>query len=108
MTSEAIEAFRLVPDKISALNKALADPAVQEALNLIKLANQPVSSYDLPVVTGLHHDSVVSRKYHEMLGVHEAIKTLQAMATPPKQPKEPEQESDEFYGGVDPDLLPSQ
>ena len=108
MTSPAIEAFRLIPDKVQALTKALADPAVQEALTLIELANQPRDSMELPVVVGLHHDSVVSRRYHEMLGVNEAIKTLRKLCSPPKQPKEYDPEPPDFYTQIDPSLIPNQ
>lgn len=106
ITSPAIEVFRTIPDKISAVHRALADPAVVEALNLIELANKPTDSTVLPSVQGLHPDQAVSRKYHTMLGVATAIATLRALATPP--PVKPDRKTPadlDFASGVDPSLL---
>ena len=103
ITSPAIERFRTIPDKISAVHKALNDPHVQEALTLIDLANKPTDSANLNAVVGLHHDSVVSRKYHEMLGITKAIATLRALASPmPMKPDKPELIEPDFSSEVDP------
>lgn len=95
MTSQAIEQFRRHPDKLAALAGALSEPSIQEALQLIQLANIPVDPNRLRAPATLDADRVVSRKYHLMLGCHEAIATLKRMATPlPVQP-EPDFSDDE-------------
>jgi len=107
ITSPAIEKFRTLPDKISAVRKALSDPHVVEALLLIDLANKPVACND-PVI-GLHPDQVVSRKYHVMLGVEKAIATLRSMGEPPQvRPEKTEALEPDFSSEVDPSLFPDE
>ncbi len=90
MNSPAIETFRSTPDKLRELALALENPAIQEALQLIQLANIPVDPNMLRAPVGLDADRVVSRKYHLMLGCHETIATLKRMATPLPQKEEPD------------------
>lgn len=96
MTSKAIEIFRSTPEKLGALAIALSNPAVQEALQLIQLANIPVDPNLIRAPVGLDADRVVSRKYHLMLGCHEAITTLNKMATPMPITKDQPDFSDEI------------
>lgn len=90
MNSQAIETFRSTPDKLRDLALALDNPAIQEALQLIQLANIPVDPNMLRAPVGLDADRVVSRKYHLMLGCYETIATLRRMATPLPQKEEPD------------------
>lgn len=99
MTSDLIKRFRTIPEKIAALNAALSDRNVQEALMLIHLAN-------IPAETGIDSDVLVSRNYHKMLGAHEAMKTLRQMATPITEKEELEPMPEDFYDYIDPMLLP--
>ena len=106
ITSPAIEKFRTIPDKISAVHKALNDPHVVEALTLIDLANKALDANNLPVVPNLHPDQAVSRKYHEMLGVTKAIATLRALGSPmPVKPDTPASYEPDFSSGVDTELF---
>ena len=96
MNSQAIETFRSTPDKLRELALALENPAIQEALQLIQLANIPVDPMVLRAPPGMDADRVVARKYLLMLGCYETIATLRRMATPLPQKEEPDFSDEEL------------
>lgn len=104
MTSPEIKKFKLTPEKQKELAIALEVPALKEAIALIKQAAMPSISNHLPSIQGLHHDSVVSRRYHEIFGAHDALNTLLTMVNPPIMQKDQEEDEPDFMHAIDKEL----
>lgn len=105
LDTPAIHQFRLNADKQKHLAAALKLDIVAEVLELLEEAARPKPATGLAAPAGLHHDSVVSREYHRLLGIQQTVETIRGMVTPKKVAEKPEPPAELWVG--DPDDLVS-